>query len=73
MAKYWRSKILVNLVNDSQFVKISPNKNLPLKGFRRRAEVIHQFIATKSLVCMHSPKFFYLSNIFGMYSNSDCS
>ena len=62
VAKYWRVKLLVSLVIDSQFAKILPNQSLPLKYFECRAEVICQFITTKSLVSIHSP-IFYPSNI----------
>ena len=50
MAKYWKGKILENLANDSQFDKILPTQNLPLKYLECRAEVICQFITTKSVV-----------------------
>ena len=50
MAKYRRNKILVNVMNDSQFVKFLPNQNLPLKYIECRAEVIRQSIIAKSLV-----------------------
>ena len=44
---------MANLANGSQFTKISPNQSLPLKYFEHKADVICQFIATKSLVSIH--------------------
>ena len=53
VAKYRRGNILAN---DSQFAKILPIQNLPLKYVEYRAEAICQFITTKSLVSIHLSK-----------------
>ena len=53
---------MANLANDSQSAKILPNQNMPLKYFECRAGVVRQLINAKSLVSIHSLKF-YPSNI----------
>ena len=49
--------------NDSQLTKNLPKKNLSLKYFECRAEVIYQFITGKSLVSIRSPKFHHFNMV----------
>ena len=73
IAKYWRGKILANLVNDSQFTKILPSQSLPLKYFDCLPLYYHQTFSKHTFVKMSPLQYFVMHDTLLCLTAPFCS